>query len=200
MEVFAKNNFTAKEMKDINRCIMYLQVFYLLDVTDIAGHHIEPWVIKGKRDGMMSSKWEWPIQQRPPTAASKVWNMAIEEAFTEGEDITHQLGGWYDEGGHQQTELHLNAREGTLYRCKNGKCKRQEVKQRGRLRFENEGATVGGPQGITHKVQATIILSYIEVERLFLLGKQEITKENEPADSHYQSEIGDSFHSLTQHV
>jgi hypothetical protein len=42
----------------------------------------------------------------------KVWNKAIEEAFTEEEDITHQLGEWYDEGGHQQTELHLNAREG----------------------------------------------------------------------------------------
>jgi hypothetical protein len=42
MEVFANKNFTAKEMKDINRCRMYLQVFYLSDVTDIAGHHIEP--------------------------------------------------------------------------------------------------------------------------------------------------------------
>jgi hypothetical protein len=90
-------------MKDINRCRMYLQVFYLSDVTDIAGHYIEPRVIKGKRDDMRSSKWEWPIQQRPPTAAWKVWNKVIEEAFTEEEDITNQLGEWYDEGGHQQT-------------------------------------------------------------------------------------------------
>jgi hypothetical protein len=159
MEVFANKNFTGKEMKDINRCRMYLQVFYLSDVTAIAGHHIEAWVIKGKRDNMMSSKWEWPIQQRPPTAAWKVWNKAIEEAFTEEEDITHQLGEWYDEGGHQQTEWHLDAREGTLYRCKDGKWERHKAKQRGRLRFENEGATVGGPQGITHKVQATIRLN-----------------------------------------
>jgi hypothetical protein len=48
MEVFANNFFTAKEMKDINRCRIYLQVFYLSDVTDIAGNHIEAWVIKGK--------------------------------------------------------------------------------------------------------------------------------------------------------
>jgi hypothetical protein len=40
MEVFADKKITAKEMKDINRCIMYLQVLYLSDVTDIAVHHI----------------------------------------------------------------------------------------------------------------------------------------------------------------
>jgi hypothetical protein len=163
MEVFANNFFTAKEMKDINRCRIYLQVFYLSDVTDITGHHIEAWVIKGKRDGTRSSMWEWPIHQRPPTAAWKVWNKAIGEAFTEEEDITHQLGEWYDEGGHQQTEWHLDAREETLYRFKNGKWERHEAKQRGRLRFEHECVTVGGPQGITHKAHTTIRSSYIEI-------------------------------------
>jgi hypothetical protein len=129
MEVFANRNFTVKEMKDINRCIMYLQVFYLSDVTEIVGHHIEAWVIKGKRDGTRSSKWEWPIQQQPPAGAWKVWNKAIKEAFTEEEDITHQLGEWYDEVGHQQTECHLNTKEGTLYRCKDVKREGHESKQ-----------------------------------------------------------------------
>jgi hypothetical protein len=91
MEVFANKTFTAKEMKDINRCRMYLHVFYLSDITEIAGHHIEEWVIQGKRDGVRSRKWEWSIQQRPPTAAWKVWNKVIGEEFTEEEDITHQL-------------------------------------------------------------------------------------------------------------
>jgi hypothetical protein len=110
------------------------------------------------------------------------------------------LGEWYYEGGHQHTEWHLNAREGTLYPCKSGKWERHEAKQRGSLRFENECVTVGGTQGITHKVQATIRSSYIEVERLFPLGKLETTEENEPAASHYQSKIGDSFHLLPKHV
>jgi hypothetical protein len=171
MEVFANKKKNAKEMKDINRCRMYLQVFYLSDVTNIAGHHIEEWAIKVKQDGTRSSKWEWPIQQRPPMVARKVWNKVIGEAFIEEEDITHQLGEWYDEGGYQQTEWHLNAREGTLYRCKNGKWERHEAKQQGILRFDNECVTVGGPQGIKHKAQATIISSYIDVEKLFSLGK-----------------------------
>jgi hypothetical protein len=42
--------------------------------------------------------------------------------------------------------------------------------------------------------------SYIEVESLFPLGKRETTRESEPAVSHYQSESGDSFHSLPKHM
>jgi hypothetical protein len=82
----------------------------------------------------------------------------------------------YDDGGHQQTEWHLNGREGTLYRCKDGKSERHEAKQQGRLRFEIEGATVGGPEGIPHKAQAAMISRYIEVESIFPLGKREMTK------------------------
>jgi hypothetical protein len=42
MEVFTNRNFTAKEIEDINRCIMYLQAFYISDIADIVGHYIEP--------------------------------------------------------------------------------------------------------------------------------------------------------------
>jgi hypothetical protein len=58
MEVFANKDFTAKEMKEINRCRMYLQAFYISDIADIAGRHIETGTIKGKRDGTRRSKWE----------------------------------------------------------------------------------------------------------------------------------------------
>jgi hypothetical protein len=58
MEAFANKNFTAKEMKDINRCIMYLQAFYLSDIAAIAGQYIYTWAIKRKHDGTRRSKWE----------------------------------------------------------------------------------------------------------------------------------------------
>jgi hypothetical protein len=67
------------------------------------------------------------------------------------------------------------------------------------MRFENEVTTAGGPLGITHKSQATMRSSYIEVERIFPVGKQETTG-GEPEVSHYQSEIGDSINSLPKHV
>jgi hypothetical protein len=109
--VFANKNFTAKEMKDINRCRMNLQAFYILDIAGIAGQYIDTWTIKGKCDRTTSSKWEWPIQQRPPVVAWKTWNKAIEEAFIEEEDITHHLCEWYDDGGHQQTEYTTTRKE-----------------------------------------------------------------------------------------
>jgi hypothetical protein len=37
MEVFDNKNFTAKEMKEINRYSMYLKAFYLSDIADISG-------------------------------------------------------------------------------------------------------------------------------------------------------------------
>jgi hypothetical protein len=46
MEVFANKNFTEKEMNEINRCRMYLQAFYLSDIADIAGQHIDTRAIK----------------------------------------------------------------------------------------------------------------------------------------------------------
>jgi hypothetical protein len=132
--------------------------------------------------------------------ARKTWNKAIDEAFLEEEDITHHLGELHDEGGYQQTEWHLNVREGTLYRCKEVKWERHDAKQRGRLRFENEGMTVGGPAGRIHKVQATMRSMYVEVDRLIPLVKREMKGKHEPAFSHYKSEIGDYFHSLPKHM
>jgi hypothetical protein len=75
----------------------------------------------------------------------------------------------------------LNAREGTLLFWKEGTWKRHQAKKRGRLRFKNEGTTVDGPAGITHKAQSTIRSRYTEEERLFPLGRQ---WENDPAVSH----------------
>jgi hypothetical protein len=58
MEVFSNNYFTAKEMKEINRCMMYLQAFYLSDIADIVEQYIDTWAIKKKSDGTGRSKWE----------------------------------------------------------------------------------------------------------------------------------------------
>jgi hypothetical protein len=103
MKIFVNKNFTAKEMKDIIRCKNYLQTFCLSDIEDIAVNHIETWAIKGRRDAMRRSKWEWLIQKRPTEVAWKIFNQAIRESFLDEEDITQQSGEWYDEDGDTQT-------------------------------------------------------------------------------------------------
>jgi hypothetical protein len=52
-----------KQMQDVSRCRIYLQAFYLLDITDLAGKAIEYWAKQGTRQANRTSKWNWPVQQ-----------------------------------------------------------------------------------------------------------------------------------------
>jgi hypothetical protein len=47
MDEFTTKGMTDAQMKDINRCIIYLQVFYTSDTTDLAGITIDEWAKKG---------------------------------------------------------------------------------------------------------------------------------------------------------
>jgi hypothetical protein len=66
---FLKQDMTEAQMKDVNRCRIYLQVFHISDITDLSGNNIEEWVKRGKRQSNRTRKWNWPVQQRPPAAA-----------------------------------------------------------------------------------------------------------------------------------
>jgi hypothetical protein len=46
---FTIQGMTDSQMKEINRCRIYLQVFYTLDIMDLAGNTIEVWAKQGKR-------------------------------------------------------------------------------------------------------------------------------------------------------
>jgi hypothetical protein len=40
--------FTAPEMRELDICRIYLQVFFISDLVDIAGIHVEAWAAKGE--------------------------------------------------------------------------------------------------------------------------------------------------------
>jgi hypothetical protein len=40
--------FTATELKEINRCRIYLRVFYISDIASHYGQGIAEWAIKGR--------------------------------------------------------------------------------------------------------------------------------------------------------
>jgi hypothetical protein len=69
MDEFLKQNTTDAQMKDVNRCRIYLQVFHVSDITDLAGNTKEEWAKRGKHQSNRTSKWNWPIQQSPPAGA-----------------------------------------------------------------------------------------------------------------------------------
>jgi hypothetical protein len=56
-------DFFSKDLKDINRCRIYLRVFYISDISTLDGQGITAWAWKGRRG--RKSSWAWPVQQRP---------------------------------------------------------------------------------------------------------------------------------------
>jgi hypothetical protein len=59
----ASNQFSRGELQNINRCSIYMRVFFLSDITNIQGTLIETWAISGKRQTTRTSAWAWPVQQ-----------------------------------------------------------------------------------------------------------------------------------------
>jgi hypothetical protein len=53
-------------LTDINRCRVYLRVFFLSDIVNIQGDTIEEWAITGERSKARHIMWHWPVQQKPP--------------------------------------------------------------------------------------------------------------------------------------
>jgi hypothetical protein len=64
MDEFLKQDMSDSQVKDVSRCRIYLQVFHVSDITDLTGNNIEEWANR-KRQRNITSKWNWPVQQRP---------------------------------------------------------------------------------------------------------------------------------------
>jgi hypothetical protein len=63
--ITASGSFRPVETREINRCRLYLQVFYTSDIADNNGKTLEAWVVKGQRQSSRKSIWEWSVQQIP---------------------------------------------------------------------------------------------------------------------------------------
>jgi hypothetical protein len=51
------DEFSAKDLKEINRCRIYLRVCYISDISIHDGQQIADWAQKGRRDGGRKSSW-----------------------------------------------------------------------------------------------------------------------------------------------
>jgi hypothetical protein len=57
MDEFTMQGLSDKQMRDFNICRIYLQTFYISDITDLAGKSIEDWAKQGKRQANRTIKW-----------------------------------------------------------------------------------------------------------------------------------------------
>ena len=99
MEVIVRSGlFTNREMILINRIRIYLQVFYLSDITSVCGQFVKANMYKVRlAEGVPRSKWHWPEQVLSKRVGLRLWQRALREVCGVNGDslqLTNPLGPW----------------------------------------------------------------------------------------------------------
>jgi hypothetical protein len=124
-----------KDLAEINRCRVYLRVFFLLDIVNIQGDTIEEWAINGERSNAMHSSWHCSVQQKPPRTTWTKWKASLIVVFTDKTTLTAPTGDWLDTQNHQESEWWLSVQDKCIYRQNNGEWSQFTQLNFGRLRF-----------------------------------------------------------------
>jgi hypothetical protein len=151
--------FTATELKEINRCRIYLRVFYISDIASHDGQGIAEWARKGRRDIGGKSSCAWPLQQQP--TSWKAWKLVLDHLAPDN-CVIPQLGDWF-EHHHKQSEWYLDAEQITLFHHSNGIWEQHSVTNRARLRFSNHSSACARPARATHVVEINTRTQFVEI-------------------------------------
>jgi hypothetical protein len=192
--LIASGRFTNKELKEISYCRIYLQVFYISDITNIKGKKIEAWAGRGQKQAGRQSTWEWPIQQRPTAWKSR--KEALEYLASDGY-IGYPLGEWNSDH-HQIMEWYLDAQSSSLYHHVEGVWTRHEAMNIGRLRFRPEAHSCDEPNHYSHVVEVNERTRYMGIACKCKI-KETLTTETEHVIE-YKSGIGDSCQTLPRNL
>ena len=94
--------FSREELLRINRCRLYLQVYFLSDIVSGNGRLILREAFDGVKLIHRVSRWQWPQQTRPPKSDWSLWKMAIQEVWACSETrLIHQPLGHSLHSSHQ---------------------------------------------------------------------------------------------------
>ena len=112
-------SFTREEIMNVNRCRLYLRVFFLSDIVSYDGTTIRQDAYDGWRSDQWISRWKWPRQVRPPNRDWRMWHIAICDVWARSETLELQqpLSGWIHD-----THLRFKFRSSN-----DGKCIREKV-------------------------------------------------------------------------
>jgi hypothetical protein len=104
----------------INRCRIYLLVFFLSDIVNIRADKIEEWAISREPYNEQHSSLHWSLQQRSPRVMWNKWKSALLDVFTDESTLLASIGAWFDTPVRQDSELWMNTRERCIYIQPNG--------------------------------------------------------------------------------
>jgi hypothetical protein len=187
-----------RDLADINRCHVYLRVFFLSDIVNIQGDTIEEWTINGERSNARHSTWHWSVQQKPPRTMWKKWKAALMAVFNDETTLTAPMGDWLNMQNHQESKWWLSVQDKCIYRQNNGELSQFSQLNIGRLRFSKTPRIVPHPNRFSHRIQVTQKTHYHEVA-----AKVNIVRRSNVGLTrihNYTSGIGLLFLALPRHI
>jgi hypothetical protein len=199
MEEFTGSALVNKrDLTDINRCRIYLRVFFLSDIVNIQGDKIEEWAITAERSNARRSTWHRTVQQKPPRKMWNKWKAALIAVFNDETTLTAPMGDWLHMQNHQESECWLSVQDKCIYRQNCGEWSQFSQLNLGRLRFSTIPRIVPQPNRFSHRIQVTQRTHYHEVA-----AKVNIIRRSNVVPTHihnYTSGIGLSFLALPRHI
>jgi hypothetical protein len=82
METFSQNGFSATQLKMLNLCRLYLNIYLLSDITTGDGRYIDHELFLQKRPHMTHDKMPWQKSGTPSNHCWQLWKDAILKCFT----------------------------------------------------------------------------------------------------------------------
>jgi hypothetical protein len=187
-----------RDFTNINRCRVYLRVFFLSDIVNIQGDTIKEWAITGERSNARHSTWHWRVQQKPPRNMWNKWKAALRAVFNDETTLIAPMGDWMHMENHQEYECWLSVQDKFIYRQNSGEWSQFSQLNIGRLRFSTTPRIVPQPNLFSHRIQVTHRTHYHEVA-----AKVNIVRRSNVGPTHihnYTSGIGLSFLALPRQI
>lgn len=198
MDFFIQLKYNHQQLKSLNRCRIYLQVWTLSDITSAEGTDIKPPILQGHHLTDRRSNVSWPIQQKPPREDWKLWSSAL--AFLQHKQKlkdplkdwlfpSHQYLFWFDP---IQFTLYHNPNQDEWYSTNYLPNQPQRVtRSTTKRRYQTETLAVISPPDRSKLVPATIqkpVLSNavtVTTSTIFIPQPNQTSRQNTSALYHY---------------
>jgi hypothetical protein len=99
MEAFADYGFSAKQLKLLNLCRLYLQILLLSDLTTGDGKQLDRQLMYKKQPFQIHSRYRWPPAHKPNNHCWRFWHDALLQCFVQDHHqapfcLQEPLGSW----------------------------------------------------------------------------------------------------------
>jgi hypothetical protein len=85
MKIEEKMKLSARQLEQVNRCRLWLQVTAVAKITEVEGKNLPPYAVYGTSDNhnlpvlwvISKSKFRWPAQAKPDPTAWRIWAQVL---------------------------------------------------------------------------------------------------------------------------